>query len=51
MREDTRDLILEAATETMTLYGLARLTLADVAKHAHLSRQTLYRSSRVGKYR
>lgn len=43
MREDTRDAILEAAIETMTLYGLSRLTLADVAKQAKLSRQTLYR--------
>lgn len=43
MREGTRDQILEAAISTMTLYGLARLTLADVAKTARLSRQTLYR--------
>ena len=35
--------LLDAALETATVHGLARLSVGDVAKRAGLSRQTLYR--------
>ena len=35
--------IVDAAYEAVAVYGITRLSLADVAKRAHLSRQTLYR--------
>lgn len=35
--------IVDAAYEAVSVYGITRLSLADVAKRAHLSRQTLYR--------
>ena len=35
--------ILAAALEAATIHGLAKLSMADVAKRAGLSRQTLYR--------
>lgn len=43
---DERDLrreLLDAALATATLHGLARLSMADVARAAGVSRQTLYR--------
>ena len=40
---DTRTRILDAAMESMTRHGLARLSLEDVAREAGLSRQTVYR--------
>jgi AcrR family transcriptional regulator len=40
---DTHDRILEAALTVMTRHGLARLALEDVAREAHVSRQTVYR--------
>jgi AcrR family transcriptional regulator len=43
----TQEQILDAAFEAMTTFGLARLSLADVAKRANLSRQTLYRYFRT----
>src|SRR4051812_13253696 len=43
----TQEQILDAALEAMTTFGLARLSLADVAKRAGLSRQTLYRYFRT----
>lgn len=39
----TEQQIVEAAYEAVAVYGITRLSLADVAKRAHLSRQTLYR--------
>jgi AcrR family transcriptional regulator len=39
----TRRQIVDAAYEAVTVYGITRLSLADVAKRARLSRQTLYR--------
>lgn len=44
---ETQEQILDAAFEAMTTFGLARLSLADVAKRANLSRQTLYRYFRT----
>lgn len=35
--------IVDAAYDAVAVYGITRLSLADVAKRAHLSRQTLYR--------
>jgi len=35
--------IVDAAYEAVAVYGITRLSLADVAKRANLSRQTLYR--------
>src|SRR5215211_6369939 len=43
----TQEQILDAALDAMTTFGLARLSLADVAKRANLSRQTLYRYFRT----
>ena len=40
---DTRARILDAAFASCERYGIARTTLADVAREARLSRQTLYR--------
>jgi AcrR family transcriptional regulator len=40
---ETHDRILEAALTVMTRHGLARLALEDVAREAHVSRQTVYR--------
>jgi AcrR family transcriptional regulator len=40
---DTRTRILDAAFQSMTRHGLARLSLEDVAREAGLSRQTVYR--------
>jgi AcrR family transcriptional regulator len=39
----THDRILDAALAVMTRHGLARLALEDVAREAHVSRQTVYR--------
>ncbi|MEX1177820.1 MAG: TetR family transcriptional regulator [Nitriliruptor sp.] len=41
--EDTRRRILDAALTIMSRYGLARLSLEDVAREAKVSRQTVYR--------
>lgn len=41
--QETERQIVDAAYEAVTVYGITRLSLADVAKRAHLSRQTLYR--------
>jgi AcrR family transcriptional regulator len=38
-----RDQLLDAALETASSHGLARLSVGDVARTAGLSRQTLYR--------
>jgi AcrR family transcriptional regulator len=38
-----RQRILDAALETATINGLAKLSVGDVARRAELSRQTLYR--------
>lgn len=40
---ETRDRILEGALQAMGRVGLRRLTMADVAEGAHLSRGTVYR--------
>lgn len=40
---DTERQIVDAAYEAVAVYGITRLSLADVAKRANLSRQTLYR--------
>lgn len=40
---DVRDRLLAAALEGATVHGIARLSMADVASRAGLSRQTLYR--------
>jgi AcrR family transcriptional regulator len=40
---DTRTRILDAALDAMSVHGLARLTLEDVARAAGMSRQTVYR--------
>jgi AcrR family transcriptional regulator len=40
---ETHDRILDAALTVMTRHGLARLALEDVAREAHVSRQTVYR--------
>lgn len=40
---DVRDQLLTAAFEAATLHGIARLSMAEVAQRAGLSRQTLYR--------
>jgi len=40
---DTRARILDAAFACAERYGLARTTMADVAREARLSRQTVYR--------
>ncbi|HET6810569.1 MAG TPA: TetR/AcrR family transcriptional regulator [Acidimicrobiales bacterium] len=40
---ETRDRILEGALQAMGRVGLRRLTMADVAEAAHLSRGTVYR--------
>lgn len=42
-RSSVVERLLTAALEAATLHGLARLSMADVAKRAGLSRQTLYR--------
>ncbi len=42
-RSSVEERLLTAALEAATLHGLARLSMADVAKRAGLSRQTLYR--------
>ena len=39
----TRDTILDAAVESVTLFGLARLSMSDVASRAGISRPTLYK--------
>ena len=39
----TEQQIVDAAYDAVAVYGITRLSLADVAKRAHLSRQTLYR--------
>jgi AcrR family transcriptional regulator len=39
----TRDTILDAAVESVTLYGLAKLSMSDVAGRAGISRPTLYK--------
>ncbi len=43
MSELTRTQILDAALESVTLYGVSRASLGDVAKRAGVSRQTVYR--------
>jgi AcrR family transcriptional regulator len=43
MSADLGDRILDAAVETATIHGLARLSLSDVARRAGISRPTLYR--------
>jgi AcrR family transcriptional regulator len=40
---DTADTILRAAVEAAAVHGLTRLSVADVAKQAGLSRPTLYK--------
>ena len=40
---DTRDAILDAAIESVSLFGLAKLSMSDVAGRAGLSRPTLYK--------
>ena len=40
---DTRDLILDAAVAEVTRVGLRKLSLVEVARVAHVSRQTVYR--------
>ena len=40
---DTSDRILQATVEAAALYGLRRLSVADVAKRAGMSRPTLYK--------
>ena len=40
---DIRQRLLGAALEAATVHGIARLSMADVAQRAGLSRQTLYR--------
>jgi AcrR family transcriptional regulator len=42
-QRDTRAVILDATYEAISVYGIARLSLEDVAKRAGLSRQSLYR--------
>lgn len=44
---DTRGRILDAAFEAISVFGIARLSLEDVARRAGLSRQTLYRYFRT----
>jgi len=44
---DTRGRILDAAFEAIAVFGIARLSLEDVARRAALSRQTLYRYFRT----
>lgn len=44
---DTRGRILDAAFEAIAVFGIARLSLEDVARRADLSRQTLYRYFRT----
>lgn len=39
----TRDSILDATIEAVTLYGLAKLSMSDVATRAGISRPTLYK--------
>ena len=39
----TREAILDAALDAMTTFGIARLSLRDVANRAGVSRQTVYR--------
>lgn len=43
LRSDTRARILEAAFRSVSVYGLARFTMDDVARAAGVSRQTVYR--------
>ncbi|MCB1005368.1 MAG: TetR/AcrR family transcriptional regulator [Acidimicrobiales bacterium] len=43
VRNDTERQIVDAAYDAVAVHGIARLSLADVAKRAGLSRQTLYR--------
>jgi AcrR family transcriptional regulator len=43
VRDRMQDRILRAAVEAATLHGLTRLSVADVAKRAGLSRPTLYK--------
>lgn len=40
---DTRDRILAAAVEAVSLYGIGRVSVGDVAQRAGLSRPTLYK--------
>ena len=44
---DTRGKILDAAFDAIAVFGIARLSLEDVARRAGLSRQTLYRYFRT----
>ena len=44
---DTRGRILDAAFDAIAVFGIARLSLEDVARRAGLSRQTLYRYFRT----
>ncbi|MCB1017952.1 MAG: TetR family transcriptional regulator [Acidimicrobiales bacterium] len=44
---DTRGRILDAAFDAISVFGIARLSLEDVARRADLSRQTLYRYFRA----
>lgn len=41
--QSVRTQLLAAALETATIHGIAKLSMADVARRAGLSRQTLYR--------
>jgi AcrR family transcriptional regulator len=43
MPDATRDRILDAALAAAAIHGISRLSLADVAKQAQLSRQTVYK--------
>lgn len=43
MTDATRDRILEAGIEAASMFGIARLTVGDVAKRAGVSRPTLYK--------
>ncbi|MGH9136453.1 MAG: TetR family transcriptional regulator [Acidimicrobiales bacterium] len=44
---NTRQVIIAAGYDALTRYGLAKLSLGDVARHAGLSRQTVYRYFRT----
>ena len=41
--QSTRDRILDASVEAVSLYGLAKLSMSDVASRAQVSRPTLYK--------
>ena len=43
LRSDTRARILDAAFRSVSVYGLSRFTMDDVARAADVSRQTVYR--------